>query len=193
MGSFKIFSVILFSIVLIAEASASPSLTGRAGNGCSTSNIETFRHTVKHKEYFCNWWLSATRSRSPFIELLPSEVTAVCYCIGTHATNNKRSVPAIDGLSQLAKRSARSDCRAELSSEFTEARNFCSFYTRVPRASSPFEKFSVADLLGLCDCIQGKSVVFALLIHVTFHEHLVWLSQGYNFLRDNLIRLRPFN
>jgi hypothetical protein len=63
MRSLKVSTLVLFFIAFIFEASASPSLVGRAkakpSGGCSQTNINFFNKTVKHKEYFCQWWLSA--------------------------------------------------------------------------------------------------------------------------------------
>jgi hypothetical protein len=59
MRSLKVSTLVLFFMAFIFEASAAPSLLGRAKgeDGCSQTNIEIFRRTVKHKEYFCQWWL----------------------------------------------------------------------------------------------------------------------------------------
>jgi hypothetical protein len=65
MRSLKVSTVVLFFFALILEASASPSLVGRAkakakaNGGCNQDNINTFQQVVTHKEYFCQWWLSA--------------------------------------------------------------------------------------------------------------------------------------
>ncbi|KAG9858366.1 hypothetical protein KCU77_g5115, partial [Aureobasidium melanogenum] len=95
-----------------------------------------------------------SRTRSPFIELLASEVTAVCYCIGTPATNEKQSAAT---KSVSYKGLSVQKCTAKLSAEFTEPWNFCEFYTRVTRTSSPFKAFSAPQLLELCDCIEGAT------------------------------------
>ncbi|KAG9853005.1 hypothetical protein KCU98_g3234, partial [Aureobasidium melanogenum] len=95
-----------------------------------------------------------SRTRSPFIELLASEVTAVCYCIGTPATNEKQSAVT---KSASYKGLSLQKCTAKLSAEFTEPWNFCEFYTRATRTSSPFKAFSAPQLLELCDCIEGTT------------------------------------
>ncbi|KAG9514308.1 hypothetical protein KCV07_g8180, partial [Aureobasidium melanogenum] len=95
-----------------------------------------------------------SRTRSPFIELLASEVTAVCYCIGTPATNEKQSAAA---KSASYKGLSVQKCTTKLTAEFSEPWNFCEFYTRVTRTSSPFKAFSAPQLLELCDCIEGST------------------------------------
>ncbi|KAH0364832.1 hypothetical protein KCU65_g6485, partial [Aureobasidium melanogenum] len=83
-----------------------------------------------------------------------SEVTAVCYCIGTPATNGKQSATT---KSASFKGLSVQRCTAKLSAEFSEPWNFCEFYTRATRTSSPFKAFNAPQLLELCDCIEGTT------------------------------------
>ncbi|THZ51938.1 hypothetical protein D6C88_09725 [Aureobasidium pullulans] len=82
MGSSRFFPVLIFLVTLVLGISASPVLTERATTPkCTANDIALVRRTVNDEVYFCKWWLSDGRTRSPFYQFTPIQVTNLCKCI----------------------------------------------------------------------------------------------------------------
>ncbi|KAI4718235.1 hypothetical protein E4T48_05582 [Aureobasidium sp. EXF-10727] len=151
------FSLAVSLVTLVTCASASPLASTPAIPGCSARDIAIVRRTVSDETYFCKWWLSDTRTKSPFFEFAPAEVTNLCKCIvsvPTTKTTTKQKRAESTASSELQKRQTVASCRAEMSVQFTEPYNFCVFYNSYPRTTSPFAKYSAKDLIQLCNFNQ---------------------------------------
>ncbi|KAI4726108.1 hypothetical protein E4T49_06131 [Aureobasidium sp. EXF-10728] len=122
------FSLAVSLVTLVTCASASPLASTQANTGCSARDIAIVRRTVSDETYFCKWWLSDTRTKSPFFEFAPTEVTNLCKCIvsaPTTKTTTKQKRAESTASSELQKRQTVASCRAEMSVQFTEPYNFC--------------------------------------------------------------------
>ncbi|KEQ95523.1 hypothetical protein AUEXF2481DRAFT_5123 [Aureobasidium subglaciale EXF-2481] len=156
----RFFPVILFFINLLERVKSSPLLAERATPKCTARNIEIVRRTVDDEVYFCKWWLSDGRTRSPFFEFTPTAVTKLCNCIisDTKTVSKQKRTEAATVENLLEKRQTQASCRAEVSRQFTEPWYFCTFYNSYPRTTSPFAKYSAKALIDLCKCVEGKVV-----------------------------------
>ncbi|THY81788.1 hypothetical protein D6C95_08976 [Aureobasidium pullulans] len=114
---------LLFAFAL--TVSASPVLNKPATLQCSARNIAIVRRTVLDEAYFCKWWLSDIRTRSPFLEFTPEQVTKLCKCVAATPSKPKReaTVPLLE------KRQTKASCSAEVSIRFTQPWRFCNFYS----------------------------------------------------------------
>lgn len=67
---------------------------------------------------------NSIRTRSPFLEFAPEQVTKLCKCIVAAPSKSKREaiVPTLE------KRQTKSSCSAEVSVQFTQPLHFCNFY-----------------------------------------------------------------
>ncbi|KAI4723023.1 hypothetical protein E4T48_00804 [Aureobasidium sp. EXF-10727] len=147
------FQTIFLLLVFILSAESSPVLNKRSSQ-CSARDIAIVRRTILDETYFCKWWLSDGRTRSPFLEFTPDQVDKLCRCIVTTSSKPKREVPNESG---LEKRQTKASCSAEVSVQFTQPWHFCTFYNAYPRTSSPFAKYSAKQLLALCNCATGQA------------------------------------
>ncbi|THX72226.1 hypothetical protein D6D04_09198 [Aureobasidium pullulans] len=152
MGSSRFFPVLIFLLTLILGISASPVLTERATTPkCTANDIALVRRTVNDEVYFCKWWLSDGRTRSPFYQFTPIQVTNLCKCIV--AGSKTPSKPKRDEISapveNILKRQTLASCRAEVSRQFTMPWYFCTFYNA---------QYSAKALTTLCKCVEGKPV-----------------------------------
>ncbi|CAD0087773.1 unnamed protein product, partial [Aureobasidium vineae] len=135
----------------------------RATSKCTARDIAIVRRTVSDEVYFCKWWLSDIRTRSPFLEFTQSQVTDLCKCLALSSTVSKpkREEGSIEHV--LEKRQSQASCQAEMSKQFTQPYHFCTFYNAYPRSTSPFAVYSAKQLLTLCKCVvtkQATSVPF---------------------------------
>ncbi|KAI4853252.1 hypothetical protein E4T44_00957 [Aureobasidium sp. EXF-8845] len=122
---FNLFRGICLLFAVSLTVSASPVLNERATLQCSARNIAIIRRTNLDETYFCRWWLSDIRTRSPFLEFSQEQVTKLCKCIV--ATPSKPKRQAVGSL--LEKRATKASCSAEVSIQFTQPWHFCNFYT----------------------------------------------------------------
>ncbi|CAD0058042.1 unnamed protein product [Aureobasidium pullulans] len=141
---------------------SSPLLDERAALKCTSRDIAIVRRTISDETYFCKWWLSDVRTRSPFLEFTPAQVTNLCKCVIPikTTTKHKRAEQTEQATLEhhLERRQTKASCRAEMSIQYTEPWHFCVFYNSYPRTSSPFAKYAAKDLVNLCNCIEGKIV-----------------------------------
>ncbi|THW12638.1 hypothetical protein D6C84_06799 [Aureobasidium pullulans] len=158
MGSSRFFPVLIFLVTLILGISASPVLTERATTPkCTANDIALVRRTVNDEVYFCKWWLSDGRTRSPFYQFTPIQVTNLCKCIvagSKTASKPKRDVVSAP-VENIMKRQTLASCRAEVSRQFTMPWYFCTFYNAHSRTTSPFARYSAKALTTLCKCVEG--------------------------------------
>lgn len=65
------------------------------------------------------------RTRSPFLEFTPEQVTKLCKCVAATPSKPKReaTVPLLE------KRQTKASCSAEVSIRFTQPWRFCNFYS----------------------------------------------------------------
>ncbi|TIA56328.1 hypothetical protein D6C77_07009 [Aureobasidium pullulans] len=161
MHASRILSVISF-MVCVMSVYSSPLLDERAALKCTSRDIAIVRRTISDETYFCKWWLSDVRTRSPFLEFTPAQVTNLCKCVIPIKTTTKykRAEQTEQATLEhhLESRQTKASCRAEMSIQFTEPWHFCVFYNSYPRTSSPFAKYAAKDLVNLCNCIEGKIV-----------------------------------
>ncbi|KAG9946438.1 hypothetical protein KCU85_g6487, partial [Aureobasidium melanogenum] len=75
------FPLLLSLVSWSVRASASPVYDPSGHLICSATDIAIVRRTVNDEVYFCKWWLSDTRTRTPFLEFSPEQVTELCKCI----------------------------------------------------------------------------------------------------------------
>ncbi|KAH0150878.1 hypothetical protein KCU67_g10482, partial [Aureobasidium melanogenum] len=134
--------------------SSSPVAQGTTSK-CNARDIAIVKRTANEPTYFCSWWNSDTRTRTPFMELTVSQVTNACKCI-SKSSKNKRA--ATVDCPVLSKGQSVESCSVVMSKQFTEPWHFCKFYTAYPRTTSPFRKYSAKSLLVLCDCVEEKSI-----------------------------------
>ncbi|KAG9661154.1 hypothetical protein KCU95_g10574, partial [Aureobasidium melanogenum] len=142
------FLYLLNVVVLLSFSnivSSSPVAQGTTSH-CNARDIAIVKRTANEPTYFCTWWNSDTRTRTPFIELTVSQVNNACKCI-SKSSKNKRAA-TIDH-SVLSKGQSVESCSVEMSKQFTEPWHFCKFYTAYPRTTSPFRKYSAKSLLAL--------------------------------------------
>ncbi|KAI4730821.1 hypothetical protein E4T49_01179 [Aureobasidium sp. EXF-10728] len=161
MQSPRILALVVFFTFILGVYS-SPVLHERAVSKCTPRDIAIVRRTIKDEAYFCTWWLSDTRTRSPFMEFTPLQVTDSCKCISPAKTTTKHkraeSTEEATVEARLERRQSKTACRAELSIQFTQPWHFCVFYTSYPRTTSPFARYSAKELINLCNCVDGKIV-----------------------------------
>ncbi|THZ80889.1 hypothetical protein D6C84_07066 [Aureobasidium pullulans] len=161
MHASRILSVISF-MACVMSVYSSPLLDERAALKCASRDIAIVRRTISDETYFCKWWLSDVRTRSPFLEVTPAQVTNLCKCVTPvkTTTKHKRAGQTEQATLEhhLERRQTKASCRAEMSIQFTEPWHFCVFYNSYPRTSSPFAKYAAKDLVNLCNCIEGKIV-----------------------------------
>ncbi|KAI4717795.1 hypothetical protein E4T48_05980 [Aureobasidium sp. EXF-10727] len=155
-----LFLVTFFTLALGVFSSP---LLERATSKCTDRDIAIVRRTVSDEVYFCKWWLSDIRTRSPFLEITQSQVTDLCKCLtsSTTVSKPKREEGSVENV--LEKRQSQASCSAEMSKQFTEPYHFCTFYNAYPRSTSPFALYSAKQLLTLCKCVvtkQATSVPF---------------------------------
>ncbi|KAI4850107.1 hypothetical protein E4T44_02939 [Aureobasidium sp. EXF-8845] len=122
---FNLFRGICLLFAVSLTVSASPLLDERANLQCSARNIAIIRRTVLDETYFCRWWLSDIRTRSPFLEFTQVQVTKLCKCVVATPPKPRRQTAG----SLLEKRVTQASCSAELSIQFTQPWRFCNFYT----------------------------------------------------------------
>ncbi|KAG9519479.1 hypothetical protein KCV07_g4845, partial [Aureobasidium melanogenum] len=134
--------------------SSSPVAQGTTSE-CNARDIAIVKRTANEPVYFCSWWNSDTRTRTPFMELTVSQVTNACKCI-SKSSKNKRAATVDQPV--LSKGQSVESCSVVMSKQFTEPWHFCKFYTAYPRTTSPFRKYSAKSLLVLCDCVEEKSI-----------------------------------
>ncbi|KAI5251243.1 hypothetical protein E4T42_04475 [Aureobasidium subglaciale] len=116
----RFISSIFLLLTCISHVSSSPLLDERATSPqCSITNIAIVRRTVLDESYFCRWWLSDARTKSPFMEFTPDQVTALCKCITTVSSKPKRDDDTFDE-QRLEKRQTQASCNAEVSIQFTQ-------------------------------------------------------------------------
>ncbi|THY95467.1 hypothetical protein D6C92_04382 [Aureobasidium pullulans] len=161
MHASRILSVISF-MTCVMSVYSSPLLDERAAVKCTSRDIAIIRRTISDETYFCKWWLFDVRTRSPFLEFTPTQVTNLCKCVTPvkTITKHKRAEQTEQATLEhhLERRQTKASCRAEMSIQFTEPWHFCVFYNSYPRTSSPFAKYAAKDLVNLCNCIEGKIV-----------------------------------
>ncbi|KAG9560431.1 hypothetical protein KCU71_g8781, partial [Aureobasidium melanogenum] len=153
----------LVTFYTLALGVLSSPLQERATSKCTARDIAIVRRTVSNEGYFCKWWLSDIRTRSPFLEFTHSQVTDLCKCISSSSTVSKPKREEGSAEAVLEKRQSQASCQAEMSKQFTEPWNFCTFYNAYPRTTSPFALYSAKQLLTLCKCVvtkQAPSVPF---------------------------------
>ncbi|KAG9953285.1 hypothetical protein KCU85_g1419, partial [Aureobasidium melanogenum] len=151
-------SYLLNVVVLLSFSigvSSSPVAQGTTSK-CNARDIAIVKRTANEPTYFCTWWNSDTRTRTPFMELTVSQVNNACKCISKASKKDKRAATVDHPV--LSKGQSVQSCRVEMSKQFTEPWHFCNFYTAYPRTTSPFRKYSAKSLLALCDCVEGNSI-----------------------------------
>ncbi|THZ40618.1 hypothetical protein D6C87_06308 [Aureobasidium pullulans] len=117
MGSSRFFPVLIFLVTLVLGISASPVLTERATTPkCTANDIALVRRTVNDEVYFCKWWLSDGRTRSPFYQFTPIQVTNLCKCIvaGSKTASKPKRDEVSAPVENIMKRQTLASCRAEL-------------------------------------------------------------------------------
>ncbi|OBW66117.1 MAG: Uncharacterized protein AUREO_038210 [Aureobasidium pullulans] len=157
MGSSRFFPVLIFLVTLILGISASPVLTERATTPkCTANDIALVRRTVNDEVYFCKWWLSDGRTRSPFYQFTPIQVTNLCRCIvaGSKTASKPKRDEVSAPVENIMKRQTLASCRAEVSRQFTMPWYFCTFYNAHSRTTSPFARYSAKALTTLCKCVE---------------------------------------
>ncbi|THW44996.1 hypothetical protein D6D21_04627 [Aureobasidium pullulans] len=153
MGSSRFFPVLIFLVTLVLGISASPVLTERATTPkCTANDIALVRRTVNDEVYFCKWWLSDGRTRSPFYQFTPIQVTNLCKCIvaGSKTASKPKRDEVSAPVENIMKRQTLASCRAEVSRQFTMPWYFCTFYNAHSRTTSPFARYSAKALTTLC-------------------------------------------
>ncbi|THY09751.1 hypothetical protein D6D02_06696 [Aureobasidium pullulans] len=161
MGSSRFFPVLIFLVTLILGISASPVLTERATTPkCTANDIALVRRTVNDEVYFCKWWLSDGRTRSPFYQFTPIQVTNLCKCIvaGSKTASKPKRDEVSAPVENIMKRQTLASCRAEVSRQFTMPWYFCTFYNAHSRTTSPFARYSAKALTTLCKCVEDVFV-----------------------------------
>ncbi|KAH0365754.1 hypothetical protein KCU65_g5854, partial [Aureobasidium melanogenum] len=144
------FLYLLNVVVLLSFSigvSSSPVAQGTTSK-CNARDIAIVKRTANEPTYFCTWWNSDTRTRTPFMELTVSQVNNACKCI-SKPSKSKRAATVDHPV--LSKGQSAQSCSVEMSKQFTEPWHFCNFYTAYPRTSSPFQDFDQKDLLDKDD------------------------------------------
>ncbi|THX93865.1 hypothetical protein D6D03_09899 [Aureobasidium pullulans] len=152
MGSSRFFPVLIFLLTLILGISASPVLTKRATTPkCTANDIALVRRTVNDEVYFCKWWLSDGRTRSPFYQFTPIQVTNLCKCIvaGSKTPTKPKRDEISAPVENILRRQTLASCRAEVSRQFTMPWYFCTFYNA---------QYSAKALTTLCKCVEDVFV-----------------------------------
>ncbi|CAD0109424.1 unnamed protein product [Aureobasidium uvarum] len=153
---FRSFQTFFLLLVFVLSARSSPVVSKQETSQCSARDIAIVRRTVLGESYFCKWWLSDARTRSPFLEFTPAQVDKLCKCIVNASSKSKREDTFIHE-SILEKRQTKAACSAEVSIQFTQPWRFCKFYNAYPRTTSPFAKYSARQLVALCDCANDQT------------------------------------
>ncbi|GAB7354830.1 hypothetical protein MBLNU459_g5211t2 [Dothideomycetes sp. NU459] len=118
---------ILFSLTVLAISLAHGlAIDERATTTtCNTANVDLVKSRITHHVYFCAWYISAPRTRSPFLQLGATDTFNACKCITQSATATSTQVGTATPTSSVCSTSDTNIVK----NEYFNPTAFCSFYT----------------------------------------------------------------
>ncbi|KAI4751600.1 hypothetical protein E4T52_15972 [Aureobasidium sp. EXF-3400] len=117
----------LFSWFLVAQALA---FDKRA---CVTSDVALIQQQVTHPDYFCTWYLSKGRTRSPLPNIAPDALLSACKCLinasppGTW-TRVKDDIYKAARLYSFTPAGCPDSAKKLIKNEFQNSAAFCTFW-----------------------------------------------------------------
>ncbi|KAG9529955.1 hypothetical protein KCU93_g3037, partial [Aureobasidium melanogenum] len=174
------FLYLLNVVVLLSFSnfvSSSPVAQGTTSK-CNARDIAIVKRTANEPTYFCSWWNSDTRTRTPFMELTVSQVTDACKCI-SKSSKNKRAATVDHPV--LSKGQSVESCSVVMSKQFTEPWHFCKFYTAY---TIKISSTSVSSAIATKTPTARTDGLFYLRVASTAappNNYYITLGDGYSF------------
>ncbi|KAG9668055.1 hypothetical protein KCU99_g10009, partial [Aureobasidium melanogenum] len=123
---------------------------------CVSSDVIAVAQQVTDPHYFCAWYLSDGRTRSPIQNIGANALLKACKCITSvePAGANAKNLDAIAKAARLqsfvsATCSSTSD--TPISKEFKDSPSFCSFFDSFERHDSPIPNLNVPAVRHACN------------------------------------------
>ncbi|GAM89068.1 hypothetical protein ANO11243_071030 [Dothideomycetidae sp. 11243] len=147
-------------ILLLLLASATEARHGKLrAESSSCARMEPYTSELAklstHPVDFCRYYLSATRSRSPFNAISASKLSAACTCLMKH---DGIALPHHHDPGTAAATHPPRICKPKyktiISKSFHEPKAFCKFFDAFPRTLSPVPDISPDNLLDGCKCFE---------------------------------------
>ncbi|KAG9950046.1 hypothetical protein KCU85_g3860, partial [Aureobasidium melanogenum] len=115
---------------------------------CVPSDVIAVAQQVTNPHYFCAWYLSDGRTRSPLQNVNTNALLTACKCITSvePAGANAKNLDAIAKAARLqsfVSATCSSTSGSPVSKEFKNPSSFCSFFNSFERHDSPIPKLNV--------------------------------------------------
>ncbi|KAG9760808.1 hypothetical protein KCU73_g2701, partial [Aureobasidium melanogenum] len=122
---------------------------------CVSSDVVAVAQQVINPHYFCAWYLSDGRTRSPLQNVNTNALLKACKCITSAepAGANAKNLDAIAKAARLqsfVSASCSSTSGSPISNEFKDSSSFCSFFNSFERHDSPIPNLNVPAVRHAC-------------------------------------------
>ncbi|KAF2154886.1 hypothetical protein K461DRAFT_319385 [Myriangium duriaei CBS 260.36] len=131
---------------------------------CSAADVNYVKSVVSHYVYFCNFYISRGRARSPFDSLDVARAVSACTCIkassGALSKAKLLAVPTGQGFGPNHT-CFESDITV-LTDEFKIPKPFCDFYSAwsaTNDVNTPISSLSVSRTYNACQCFLENATV----------------------------------
>ncbi|KAF2152865.1 hypothetical protein K461DRAFT_312399 [Myriangium duriaei CBS 260.36] len=135
-------------------------LSALAAAACSEQDVSVIKSSSTHPEYFCDFYLSHKRTRTPFPALSVKQTMQACRCMGASRMKGSVKLPNYP----VKPSTCNSVFENSIKSNFEDASAFCEFF--LPWSShyslSPIKGLNVPDIAQACSCIvKGQHFCFS--------------------------------
>ncbi|KAF2149120.1 hypothetical protein K461DRAFT_324533 [Myriangium duriaei CBS 260.36] len=123
--------------------------------GAQKAQIAQLKSDILHPVYFCEWYLSSTRSRTPIPSIQPSQLAQTCQCLlkKQPVALSSKSIAGMDQVPAFDEVKCNRQHAATVRDEFRLAYAFCKFEAAIGRSTSPIRGFSALKVKQGCKCI----------------------------------------
>ncbi|KAG9655302.1 hypothetical protein KCU64_g6630, partial [Aureobasidium melanogenum] len=123
---------------------------------CVSSDVIAVAQQVTRPHYFCAWYLSDGRTKSPLQNIKTNALLTACKCITSAepAGANAKNLDAIAKAARLqsfVSATCSSASGSPISKEFKDPFSFCSFFNSFERYDSPIPNLNVPAVRHACN------------------------------------------
>ncbi|KAH0174370.1 hypothetical protein KCU67_g804, partial [Aureobasidium melanogenum] len=130
---------------------------------CVSSDVVAVAQQVNDPHYFCAWYLSDGRTKSPIQNIGANALLKACKCItsvepaGADA-KNLAAIAKAARLQSFVSATCSSTSGNPISKEFKDSSSFCSFFNSFERHDSPIPNLNVPAVRHACKCVLENPI-----------------------------------
>ncbi|KAF2152620.1 hypothetical protein K461DRAFT_313277 [Myriangium duriaei CBS 260.36] len=116
-------------------------------------DIKLVERKIAHPNYFCQYYLAKTRTRSPVKEIDAADLVSTCQCI-LYDAGVAVFAPPFDKSVIPENIKCNPSHGKKVRKEFSEAPDFCKFYGTIPRGITPIQGMTIVQVEEGCQCVR---------------------------------------